>query len=239
MSERLYDATGKTVVEDQRDLLRLLSNGVGPYYVYILCQPPAKLQMCPFYVGIGQSGRVFAHEEEAKLKTSAGRKVEEIRRIWDADQEVVRVIDDFFGQEPWAREEELINHFGLVKDGTGILMNEQRYSPSFVSDGIELRKYVGDGNELPSNFIRRNTRLKVGPRLPRNSASVYGKICRALEEHPGVTGGELVELLLDIDFSGSKSAYTKGGVVSRPWLAKYIDGGFYKKNCCIQEDIDP
>jgi len=104
--------------------------------------------------------------------------------------------------------------------------------------GIELRKYAEEGNELPSNFVRRDTRLMVGPARPANEDSVYGKICRVLADHPGVTGQELVELLLEVDFSGNRSAYTRGGMVSRPWLAKYIDGGFYAKNRCIQEYRD-
>ncbi len=39
--------------------------------------------------------------------------------------------------------------------------------------------------------------------------SVYGKIFGILKEHPGVTGEELVELLLSVDFSDNKSAYTQ------------------------------
>jgi len=235
MIESLYDATDKLVVDDRETLMRILSDGARPFYVYLLCVPPATLHMRPFYVGIGQSDRVFSHEDEAKLETSTGRKVQEIRRIWKSGQNVVQVIDGFFAQEPWEREESLINFFGLVKDGTGILMNEQRYSPSHVREGVELRKYANDGNNLPANFIRRSTRLRPGPRVPKNSYSVYGKICKVLERDPAVTGEELVELLLDVDFSGNKSAYTKDGAVSRPWLAKYIDGGFYAKNLYIQE----
>jgi hypothetical protein len=230
----LYDATKKLIIENTQALQRILSDCAGPFYVYVLCVPPVARRMRPFYVGVGQSHRIFSHEDIA-LKTSTGRKSEEIRRIWDSNQEVVRVIDGFFEQEPWRREEELINRFGLVKDGTGILMNEQRYSPSRVQDGVELRKYAREGNNLPANFIHRETRLIVGPCIPKSDASVYGKICKALERNPGATGEELVELLLDVDFSGNKSAYTKGGAVSRPWLAKYIDGGFYAKNRYIQE----
>jgi hypothetical protein len=235
MSSSLYRTTGKLVADSQVTLLGALSNTDSAFYVYVLCEPPLRDEIRPFYVGIGQLDRVFAHEFEAKRPYSIGAKVEKIRRIWDAGGEVIRVIDGFFPWEPWEREEELINLYGLIKDGTGILANEQRYSPSHVRDGVELRKYADEGNELPSNFIRRGVRLQIGPRSPSSPTSVYGKICSVLTKNPGVTGAELVELLLNVDFSANKSAYTKSGTVSRPWLAKYIDGGFYEKNRCIQE----
>ena len=232
---KTYDGSGKGVVQSHDDLSRLLSDADGPYYVYVLCVPPASAEMVPFYVGIGQASRLFAHEDEARDPAASNRKVDRIREIWRQGGDVVRVLDGFFSETPWRREEELITEFGLEKDGSGILVNEQRYSPSFVQDGVELRKYAADGNELPDNFIRRHTRLMVGPKTPRNIRSVYGKICAVLEDHPGVTGEELVELLLSADFSENQSAYTANGAVSRPWVAKYIDGGFYKKNQFIQD----
>ena len=216
-------------------LLGELSKTNSAFYVYVLCEPPLEGNIRPFYVGIGQSDRVFAHEAEAKRPDSTGGKVEKIRDIWNAGGEVIRVIDGFFSREPWEREEELISLYGLIKDGTGILANEQRYSPSHIRDGVELRKYADEGNELPSNFIRRDVRLQTGPRSPSTPTSVYGKICGVLTANPGVTGAELVELLLNVDFLTNKTVYAKSGAVSRPWLAKYIDGGFYAKNRCIQE----
>jgi hypothetical protein len=75
----------------------------------------------------------------------------------------------------------------------------------------------------------------VGPWKPNNPTSVYGKIYAVLETNPGVTGSELVELLLSVDFSNNPTVYSQGGQVSKPWLAKYIDGGFYAKNHCIAE----
>jgi hypothetical protein len=235
MSSSLYRTIGKLVADNRVTILGALSKTSSAFYVYVLCEPPLSDEIRPFYVGIGQLDRVFSHEFEAKRPGSTGAKVEKIRKIWDAGGEVIRIIDGFFPWEPWEREEELINLYGLTKDGTGILANEQRYSPSHVRDGVELRKYVDEGNELPRNFIRRDVRLQIGPRSPSSPTSVYGKIYSVLTMNPGATGAELVELLLNVDFSANKSAYTKSGAVSRPWLAKYIDGGFYEKNRCIQE----
>lgn len=231
----LYNVNGKFIADSREELLLQIRRRNSRFYVYVLCEPASGERLRPFYVGIGQSDRVFAHESEAGRTEIAGSKVEKIRSIWRSGGEVVRVIDEFFLEEPWEREEELINLYGLIKDGTGILANEQRYSPSHIASGVELRKYADEGNTLPSNFIRRSTRLQAGPRVPASATSVYGKIFRVLDQNPGVTGAELVELLLDTDFSTNKSAYTKSGMVSRPWLAKYIDGGFYEKNRYIQE----
>jgi len=234
MLETSYTAKNKLVVTDRTKLLREISSRAESYYVYVLCRPPYAEEMRPFYVGIGQGDRMFAHEEEAKSPAASGAKITEIRRIWDEGLEVVRLVDCFSAREPWRREEELINSFGLLKDATGILTNAQRYSPSHLHDGVELRKYADEGNDLPSNFIQRDTYLEIGECSPKSGTSVYGKIYAVLEEHPGVTGAELVEILLEIDFAGNKSAYTETGTVSRPSLAKYIDGGFYKKNRYIQ-----
>jgi hypothetical protein len=77
-------------------------------------------------------------------------------------------------------------------------------------------------------------RLLAGPCTPAKMDSVYGKIYAVLTENPGVSGEELVELLLEVDFTGNRTPYTRTGAVSRPWLAKYIDGGFYTKNRFIQ-----
>lgn len=233
---KTYPAVDKVRIRDDADLRRILHGHPGSHYVYLLCLPPDSALLVPFYVGIGKGLRIFSHEDEARDMSVSGRKVDRIRGIWSMGGELIRVIDGIHEAEPWAREEELINKFGLEKDGSGVLTNEQRYSRSYVEDGVELRKYADSGNELPNNFRRRHDRLIVGPRSPKSSSSVYGKICAVLQCHPGVTGAELVELLLDTDFTENKSAYTSTGNVSRPWLAKYIDGGFYEKNRYIQTE---
>jgi hypothetical protein len=203
--------------------------------VYVLYTRTIEGNHEPFYVGIGRGLRLFDHEREARNTRVTSLKIETIRRIWNEGGEILRSIDSLHDREPWEREESLINQWGLVKDGSGSLTNEQRYAPTFAVDGVELRKYAQHGNSLPPNFRARHLRLRIGSRRPGSPSSVYGKICAALEQHPGINGEQLVELLLRVDFSDNKSAYTKLGEVSRPWLAKYIDGGFYKKNQCIQE----
>ena len=225
------DTTLRSLVGSERELLELLAVSGKRFYVYVLYTPnPKGYPEQPFYVGIGRDSRLFDHEREARDPTAGGARIEAIRRLWREGREVVRVIDSLHDREPWEREEALINQWGLLKDGTGILTNEQRYAPAHSINGVELRKYARHGNNLPPNFHSRHLRLGLGARRPRNPNSVYGKICAVIQQHPGVTGEELVELLLRVDFTGNKSAYTKSGEVSRPWLAKYIDGGFYKKN---------
>lgn len=230
-----YNPSGKFQVRDARSLLDHLSAHATGHYVYVLCYPSSSNNFRPFYVGIGQGKRIFSHERDAKNSSLSSPKLRVIRDILARGDEVVRFLDGIFQEEPWQREQELITQFGLLKDGTGILFNEQRYSPSSLDNGVELRKYASDGNDLPKNFIRKDTRLIVGLQKPKKSSSVYGIIYATLEKNPGVTGAELVELLLSLDFSKNKTVYAQSGQVSRPWLAKYIDGGFYAKNLYIRE----
>lgn len=233
--EVFYATEGKARVDNVEALHALLSAG-DRFYVYLLCHPPDAPVVRPFYVGIGQGERLFAHEREAADPTIFSAKTQAIRDIQARGQEIVRYIDGMFDVSPWHREQELISQFGLVKAGAGSLTNEQEYAGSFQAEGVELRKYALDGNALPSNFLKRATRLRAGPNTPRNPRSVYGKICAVLESNPSITGAELVELLLLIDFSDNNTVYSQNGQVSRPWLAKYIDGGFYAKNGYIQND---
>lgn len=215
------------------DLEQALDSAAGPHYVYVLCEF-AEGKDEPFYVGIGQGHRIFAHEDEARESNADNSKLQRIRMIWEKGGDVVRYLDSIHPTEPWDREAELINKWGLLKDSTGILTNEQRYAEVGIDGSVVLRKYAEHGNTITPNFKSRALRLLAGPRQPKSENSVYGKIFGILKEHPGVTGEELVELLLSVDFSNNKSAYTQMGEVSLPWLCGYIDGGFYKKNKCIQ-----
>jgi hypothetical protein len=223
-------------IDTQHDLIDALSDSGMPHYVYVLCEQNQD-ELIPFYVGIGQGERIFSHEDEARETDASNLKLDKIRSIWLRGESVIRYIDSFHTIDPWSREEELINDWGLVKDGTGLLTNSQRYAPATAqSDNeVELRKYAKYGNSFPDNFKHRFTRLAVGPQKPKSESSVYGKIYAILSKHSGVTGEELAGLLLSVDFSGNKSAYTQNGQISLPWLAGYIDGGFYKKNLCIQK----
>ena len=225
------------LIRDRADLARLIAaSGGGPHYVYLLRMPDGEPKFgglgTPFYVGIGQGARLFAHEEEAR----AGAKVETIRSIWAKGGEVVRTIDSVHAVEPWDREEELINSIGRLAEGAGPLTNAQTYAPSMKLNGIELRKYAadhaasGDANAIPAKFKLRHTRLMAGPREPLSRTSVFGKIYMVAEANPGVTGEELIGLLSAVDFTGNKSAYTQGGQVSASWLVGYIEGGYFRSD---------
>lgn len=234
----------QSIVFDQADLEAILAaHGGGPHYVYILRYPDGI--ECyggfgtPFYVGLGQGLRVFAHEKEASDPKNSSAKVEAIRSIWEQGQQIIRTLDSVHDQEPWDREEELINEIGRLAEGRGPLTNDQTYSPSTKINGVELRKYAGnhidsgDVTAIPQTFKLRNERLKVGPREPKIRTSVMGKIYTVLEDNPGVTGEELVHLLLHVDFSRNKSPYTQGGGVSASWLVGYIEGGYFRKDHLI------
>lgn len=226
-------------VRTRADLQRVISSaGGGPHYIYILCKPdPTGAAGTPFYVGIGHGARLFSHEDQARDPMVTTAKVEAIRSIWKAGGEVVRLIDSVHPVEPWDREEELINRIGRLVDGTGPLTNAQSYSRSLKVEGVELRKYArdhaltGDVDATPPRFKLRDVRLMAGPREPRSSTSVLGKIFTVAKTNPGVTGEELVRLLQAVDFTGNKSAYTQGGRVSASWLAGYLEGAFFRADC--------
>ena len=229
------------LINDRADLAGFIAaSGGGPHYVYLLRMPDGEPKFgglgTPFYVGIGQGARLFAHEEEARDPARSGAKVETIRSIWAKGGEVVRTIDSVHAVEPWDREEELINSIGRLAEGAGPLTHAQTYAPSLKLNGIELRKYAadhaasGDANAIPAKFKLRHTRLMAGPREPLSRTSVFGKIYTVAEANPGVTGEELVGLLSAVDFTGNKSAYTQGGQVSASWLVGYIEGGYFRSD---------
>jgi len=237
----MNQADKQSVVRDRADLEAIISEaGGGPHYVYTLRFPDGV--EChggigtPFYVGIGQGARVFAHEDEARDLTRSSAKTEAIRSIWKQGLEVIRTIDSVHDQQPWDREEELINEIGRRAEGCGPLTNDQTYSRSTKLNGVELRKYAadhidsGDETAIPAKFKLRDVRLMTGPREPRTRKSVFGKIFSVLEENPGVTGEELVGLLLNVDFTSNESPYTQSGRVSSSWLVGYIEGGFFRKD---------
>lgn len=226
-------------ITDRADLAQLIAaSGGGPHYVYLLRIPDEESKFgglgTPFYVGIGQGTRIFAHEEEARDPARSSAKIETIRSIWSKGGEVVRTIDSVHAIEPWDREEQLINSIGRRAEGAGPLTNAQTYAPSTKLNGVELRKYAadhaasGDANSIPIKFKLRRTRLMAGPREPLSRTSVFGKIYTVAEANPGVTGEDLISLLSTVDFTGNKSAYTQGGQVSASWLAGYIEGGYFR-----------
>ncbi len=227
-------------IKSRTELDRELHAAGRQHYVYILRQPDG--EPCfgglgtPFYVGIGQRGRLFEHEKAAREGSEIGKKIDAINAIWSKGGEVVRTIDSFHEREPWIREAELIHEIGRIEDGTGPLTNPQTYSASHVVEGVELRKYAADQlsaggiHAIPTKFKLRNTRLREGPIQPRSAISVMGKLYLTAKANPGVTGEQLVYLLAQLDFSGNKSAYTQSGKVCASWLCGYIEGAYFRSD---------
>ena len=79
MGEQTYDCRGKKEIRAAEDLRAALAGAGIPHYVYVLCRPPHRDRMIPFYVGKGQAERVLAHEEEARDPETAGTKAEVTR----------------------------------------------------------------------------------------------------------------------------------------------------------------
>jgi hypothetical protein len=231
--------TANIVVHDPSHLQQLLQENSGtPHYTYLLRKPDGIVCLggvgTPFYCGIGTGGRLFSHVKEVQKGMQKSRKAQVIAAILDEGKTVLHCIDGFFDKQPWDREEYLIRTIGQVKHGTGPLTNEQDYAPSYKLNGIELRKYattdVKDADTIPPGFDLRSVRLTTGSVEPKSRRSVHGKIYSVVEEHPGVTGEELVALLKRIDFSDNPSAYTQSGEVCAAWLCGYITGGFRRKD---------
>ena len=207
------------------------------HYVYVLRYPDDIAIYggigTPFYVGIGQRGRLFSHEEAALSKGEVSEKADAIRAIRESGKEVVRTIDSFHSIEPFIREAELIHEIGRKAEGMGPLLNAQTYAPSAKMDGVEVRKYAaeqaaaGTFDAIPEKFKLRHTRLAVGPATPKSRTSVMGKVFTAVEKNPGVTGEQLIRLLQQEDFTGNKSAYTQSGQVCAAWLVGYVDGACF------------
>ena len=68
------------LINDRADLAGFIAaSGGGPHYVYLLRMPDGEPKFgglgTPFYVGIGQGARLFAHEEEARDPARSGAKV--------------------------------------------------------------------------------------------------------------------------------------------------------------------
>jgi hypothetical protein len=239
----------QTIIQTKEELHALLRDGNGPHYVYILRQPDGKPCFggvgTPFYVGIGQRGRLFEHEKAAREGSESGLKIDTIRSIWSSGEEVVRTIDSFHSKEPWIREAELIHEIGRLAEGTGTLVNPQTYSASHTHDGVELRKYAaeqlaaGGIDAIPAKFKLRHTRLIAGENVPKSLTSVMGKVYSAAKANPGVTGEELVYLLAKVDFSGNKSAYTQSGQVCASWICGYIEGAFFRKDTKHLQEYQP
>lgn len=236
------------------DLDRAFREGAGPHYVYVLRHDDGAEAFggtgSPFYVGIGKGHRLFDHEKAARVPTTAGAKVAAIRAAWHEGREVVRTIDSFHPLDPWHREAELVDAIGLLKDGTGPLTNEQRPPLSRTIGGVEVRKYAdrqrvaGGPRTIPDDFRLAETTLIVGPEAQRGRTSVAGTIYGIVEREPGISGSGVVERMLEMDWSRTKSAYTQSGSVCAVWAADWVHGCcFHKKLRIIQplniEEVRP
>ena len=229
-------------IKSREEFRSIMSRRKEKHYVYVLRKPDDKFSFgaigTPFYVGLGQGERMYSHEKEAENNVAGNdRKLAEISNIVHSGKEVIYTIDSWHHKEPWTREADLIADIGCLYDRTGPLTNANSYRKSKVIDGIETRKYApiyGGGRE-PGNYIRdfrlKRTNLMVGPRTPKTRKSVFGKMYTVLETNPGITGEEFVIQLMEVDFSGNKSAYTQSGRVSTEWLIGYIEGGYFRKGC--------
>ena len=228
-------------VADSSDLEGAVGRVLGHNYVYVLRHPDGSEKFggigTPFYVGIGIGHRIFEYEKAARIASTTGTKVDTIRAIWNAGDNVIRTIDSFDQTDLWHREAELVNAIGLLKDGTGTLTNEQRPPLSRTIDGIEVRKYAdrqaaaGGPRGLPSDFRLADTALVLGPNVPQSRTSVAGVIYTLVEDEPGITGREVVERMLDMDWSKTKSAYTQSGNICAVWAADWVYG------CCIHKKL--
>lgn len=114
--------------ESARSQLRAAS---GKHYVYVLSKPCG----LPFYVGKGISQRVFCHERDAVNTTLRSHKLNTIRALHSAGEQVGYSIELMASEaEALARERELIQMHGRHDLGTGPLTN------------------MTDGGEGPANF---------------------------------------------------------------------------------------
>ncbi len=111
--------------------LARLRTAKGSYYVYVLSRPCGT----PFYVGKGVNDRVFCHERDAINTTLRSHKLNAIRAIHKASEQIVYTIEVLATQEEaLARERDLILAHGRYDLGTGPLTN------------------MTDGGEGPANF---------------------------------------------------------------------------------------
>jgi hypothetical protein len=124
------------------------------FYVYCLRRPdkidPLEPDLtCPFYIGKGSNGRINEHRREAiKLLHNNGKKsikIKIIHKLWrhDLDFSIDILFNGLSEQEAFKYECDLINRYGRINNGTGILAN--------LTDGGE-----GPSGIVCSNATRQN-----------------------------------------------------------------------------------
>ena len=140
------------------------------HYVYILLDPRKQghfvfenleFKNQPFYVGLGHSGRIYSHEEEARYtrKCRITPKVSKIRAIWKSGMRPIKVIlvDSLSRPESEVMEKGLIKLIGRKDLGTGLLVN--------MTDG-------GDG--VFGRFGKMNPMSGNGHRVSGKKNGMYG-----------------------------------------------------------------
>jgi hypothetical protein len=159
---------------DCSELMHLIREAEAAHYVYILRRPNGE----PFYVGKGVRYRVFCHEIEAKNLNNLNYKVNIIRSIWKAAQNVNYSIDRFFDDavEALKRERELIDEIGRHDLKRGPLANllDGGEGPSNPSEESRLKHAATLAGEegiseraIGNRFVRRLwPNLKSAPIKP-------------------------------------------------------------------------
>lgn len=128
---------------------------IKQHYVYALIDPQTNQ---PFYVGKGQGDRMYRHiwliNSESKKKRTNPIRNKHIREILATGQQPLFEREYFDTEEQaFAHEKHLIEHYGMIVNGTGILTNMQPggFGPQvhnrkrvyqFTEEGTLLNTYV-------------------------------------------------------------------------------------------------
>jgi hypothetical protein len=160
-------------VSSKFSVLALISGSALPFYVYVLRRPNGM----PLYIGKGQGQRLLYHEAEAK-GFGKSYKLNIIRALWKAGEEVAYEIDAFFATEGEAhhRERALIELFGRHDLGRGPLANLTDGGEGASNPSVESRKKhrdtlygtSGDGGDrsIVNRFFQKLTSVESVPIKP-------------------------------------------------------------------------
>lgn len=144
------------------------------FYTYIL-KNPLKNDL-PFYVGKGKGTRVSFQIKSAisgwrESKEVNPHKSNTIKQIIDQGNQV-NIEFFYFDTEYLAleKEQELIKHFGLVIDGSGILLNLTYGGEGYSRPGIQVNKYTMQGDFIQTyNSIQEASLDITGNNNSKNS----------------------------------------------------------------------
>lgn len=122
------------------------------YYVYKLIDPRTKR---PFYIGKGKGSRKTDHFTEARRapdKWTNVKKCKHIRSLWDRGlaPDVVVEAQHLSEQEALDLELELIELYGRLCNGTGILTNVHIHNSKSAARGVPVVAYTITGAVIES-----------------------------------------------------------------------------------------